>query len=61
MVMRKHIAAFLKDRSAATALEYGLITALITLAILVGVTTAGTQMNTMLLNVGATLQASPAG
>ena len=59
-VMRQHIAAFLRDRSAATAVEYGLITALVMLAIVVGITAAGTQMNTMFGNLAAVLQASPA-
>jgi len=59
--MRKHIAAFLKDRSAATAMEYGLITALLALAIVAGVTAAGTQINTVLVNLAAVLLASPAG
>ncbi|MEM1377916.1 MAG: Flp family type IVb pilin [Pseudomonadota bacterium] len=38
-------ARFIKDESGATAIEYGLIAALIALAIIVGATALGTSLN----------------
>ena len=43
--MSKIFARFLKDESGATAIEYGLLAALVALAIIVGATTLGTQLN----------------
>ena len=37
--------AMLKDRSGATAIEYGLIAALVALALIAGATALGTQLN----------------
>lgn len=42
--MSKIIARFIKDESGATAIEYGLIAALIALAIVTGATTLGTEL-----------------
>ncbi|PYE29671.1 pilus assembly protein Flp/PilA [Rhizobium sp. PP-CC-3A-592] len=39
-------ARFLKDESGATAIEYGLIASLIALAMILGATALGTQINT---------------
>jgi pilus assembly protein Flp/PilA len=36
---------FVKDQSGATAIEYGLIATLITVALIVGATALGTQLN----------------
>ncbi|WP_082376502.1 Flp family type IVb pilin [Ahrensia marina] len=36
---------FIKDESGATAIEYGLIAALIAVAIITGATTLGTELN----------------
>ena len=44
MKMTNLIKRFSKDESGATAIEYGLIAALIALAIIAGATTLGTQL-----------------
>jgi pilus assembly protein Flp/PilA len=44
--MTKTFARFLKDESGATAIEYGLIAALISVALITGATTLGTELNT---------------
>lgn len=44
--MRAFIARCLKDKSGATAIEYGLIAALVAVAIIVGLTTLGGNLNT---------------
>ena len=44
--MRKTILAFLKNESGATAIEYGLIAALIAVVIITGVTAVGTSLST---------------
>lgn len=43
--MTKIFACFLKDESGATAIEYGLIAALIALAIMVGAGNLGNELN----------------
>ena len=43
--MIKIFAKFLKDESGATAIEYGLIAALISVAIITGATTLGNTLN----------------
>ncbi|KJF75336.1 MULTISPECIES: Flp family type IVb pilin [Rhizobium/Agrobacterium group] len=50
--MTKIFARFLKDESGATAIEYGLIAALISVAIIGGATTVGTKLNTVFSNLG---------
>jgi pilus assembly protein Flp/PilA len=50
--MKRVIAQFLKDESAATAIEYGLIAAGIAVAIITVVTTVGTNLNTTFTSVG---------
>ncbi len=42
------ITRFLKDRSGATAIEYGLMAGLIALVIVTALTTVGTKLNTSL-------------
>lgn len=42
--MKKFCTKFLKDEEGATAIEYGLIAALVALAIIAGATKLGTQM-----------------
>jgi len=44
-VMTKFVTRFLKDESGATAIEYGLIAALIAVVIISGVTVLGTTLN----------------
>ncbi len=41
------LARFVRDELGATAIEYGLIAALIAVVIIVGLTTVGTKLNTM--------------
>jgi pilus assembly protein Flp/PilA len=43
--MKKYFARFLKDESGATAIEYGLIAAMISVVIIVGVKASGTKMS----------------
>ena len=43
--MHKLVSRFVKDESGATAIEYGLIAALIALAIVVGATSLGNALN----------------
>jgi pilus assembly protein Flp/PilA len=49
------IAKFLKDESGATAIEYGLIAAGISVAIITVVTTLGTKLNTTFTSVSTAL------
>lgn len=49
--MTNLIARFVKDRSGATAIEYGLIAAGIALAIITVVTNLGTSLNTKFLAI----------
>ncbi|MCC2613285.1 Flp family type IVb pilin [Neorhizobium petrolearium] len=44
--MSKIFARFLKDESGATAIEYGLIAALISVALIAGATSLGDQLDT---------------
>jgi pilus assembly protein Flp/PilA len=53
--MSKLFVRFLKDESGATAIEYGLIAALIALAIMAGATQIGTQLDTTFTSIGDTL------
>jgi pilus assembly protein Flp/PilA len=54
--MTKIFARFLKDESGATAIEYGLIAALISVAIIGTVTTLGTNLNTTFTTIANELQ-----
>ena len=47
----KNIVRFLKNKSGATAIEYGLIAALIAVAVISGVTALGSNANTTFTNV----------
>ena len=49
--MTKFMTRFSKDESGATAIEYGLIVALIAVVIITAVTTIGTKLNTTFTNV----------
>ncbi|CUX26897.1 MULTISPECIES: Flp family type IVb pilin [Agrobacterium] len=51
--MTKIFARFLKDESGATAIEYGLIAALISVAIIGGARTLGTSLSTQFTNLGS--------
>lgn len=53
--MTKIFARFMKDESGATAIEYGLIAALISVAIITGATTVGSQLTILFDNIGTEL------
>ena len=55
--MTKLFPRFVKDESGATAIEYGLIATLIAVAIIVGATAVGSQLNTVFTNISTTLGA----
>jgi pilus assembly protein Flp/PilA len=54
--MKKLIRSFVRDDSGATAIEYGLIAAGISVAIIVAVNTLGTNLNTTFSSVSAQLK-----
>jgi pilus assembly protein Flp/PilA len=51
----KFLFNFLQDQSGATAIEYGLIVALIAVVIIGAVTTLGTNLNTTLSTAGSAI------
>ncbi|WP_321488353.1 Flp family type IVb pilin [uncultured Hyphomonas sp.] len=52
-------ARFLKDESGATAIEYGLIAALIAVAVIGGVSALGTNANTTFTSVATEMAPAP--
>jgi pilus assembly protein Flp/PilA len=52
MILQK----FLKDESGATAIEYGLIAALIALVIITGLTAVGSSLSTTFNNIQASVR-----
>ena len=54
--MRKTMLAFLKNESGATAIEYGLIAALIAVVIITGVTAVGTNLSATFTSLSASLK-----
>jgi pilus assembly protein Flp/PilA len=59
--MSKILARFAKDESGATAIEYGLIAALIALAIIVGAGALGNSLNNMFGNIANSLDSATDG
>jgi pilus assembly protein Flp/PilA len=53
--MTKFVTRFLKDESGATAIEYGLIAALISVVIIGALTVLGTNLNTKFTSVSSAL------
>jgi pilus assembly protein Flp/PilA len=53
--MSKFVTRFAKNESGATAIEYGLIVALIAVVIIGAVTTLGTNLNTSLSKAGSAI------
>lgn len=51
--MKKIFARLMKDESGATAIEYGLIAALISVALIAGATTLGDQLTLLFNGLGA--------
>ena len=47
---------FLRNEAGATAIEYGLIAALIAVVIITGVTAVGTKLSTTFVNLSGTLR-----
>ena len=54
--MSKFVSRFMKDESGATAIEYGLIVALIAVVIISAVTTLGTNLNNSLSAAGSAIK-----
>jgi pilus assembly protein Flp/PilA len=54
--MRTIILGFFKDEAGATAIEYGLIAALIAVVIITGVTAVGTSLSTTFTTVSGSLK-----
>lgn len=60
--MTQIFARFMKDESGATAIEYGLIAALISVAIITAAGSVGTKLSTIFTNIGTSLEThKPAG
>lgn len=59
--MKKIFSRLLKDESGATAIEYGLIAALISVMIIAGATVVGTQLETLFNNIGTDLSTANGG
>jgi pilus assembly protein Flp/PilA len=55
ITMTKLIARFMKDESGATAIEYGLIAALISVAIITGASTLGNSLSNQFTNIAGKL------
>ena len=53
--MKRHFLDFLSDTTGATAIEYGLIAALISIVIVTVLTTIGTQLNGVFTSVSSGL------
>jgi len=58
--MKNLVSRFLKDESGATAIEYGLIAALIAVVIITAVTTLGGTLNNVFTNINNRLAPSAA-
>ena len=56
LLMKNLIARFVKDESGATAIEYGLIAAGISIAIILAVNTLGTTLNTKFTSINTSLK-----
>jgi len=57
--MTKLFTRFLKDESGATAIEYGLIAALISVGIIAGAGTLGTNINSVFNKVAGNMAVTP--
>ena len=53
--MSKFVTRFLKDESGATAIEYGLIAALIAVVLIAALTAVGTSLNTTFNGISSSL------
>lgn len=59
--MRKHLQRFVQDESGVTAIEYGLIAALIAIVIIGALTAVGGSLNTLFTTVSTTLNGAAGG
>jgi pilus assembly protein Flp/PilA len=50
------ISRFIRDESGATAIEYGLIAALVAVVIITGLTAVGTKLSTKFASIATTLK-----
>ncbi len=57
--MSKFVTRFLKDESGATAIEYGLIAALVAAVLVVALTSLGTKLQSTFTTVANDLPAAP--
>ncbi len=58
--MIRLLTKFAQDESGATAIEYGLIAALIAVVLITGATAVGTALNTQFTSIGTTVTSSGA-
>ncbi len=56
--MQKIVTRFFRDESGATAIEYGLIAALVAVVIIVGLTSLGTAINGTMTTVATNVSAA---
>jgi pilus assembly protein Flp/PilA len=56
--MSKFVTRFIKNESGATAIEYGLIVALIAVVIITAVSTVGTNLNAAFTSIGTATAAA---
>jgi pilus assembly protein Flp/PilA len=56
--MRKYLQRFVQDQTGVTAIEYGLIAALIAVAIIIVLGVVGTQLNAIFNTVATNLQSA---
>ncbi|CAN7551764.1 pilus assembly protein Flp/PilA [Rhizobium tibeticum] len=56
--MTKLVSRFLKDESGATAIEYGLIAALISVALITGASALGSKLNILFNNLSVTMNSA---
>ncbi len=59
--MTNVFARFVKDESGATAIEYGLIAALVAVGIIAGASALGTQLNTLFNSIATKLGGTTVG
>jgi len=56
--MSKFVTRFLKNESGATAIEYGLIAALVAVVIITGLTSLGTQLNSKFSTIASNISSA---
>jgi pilus assembly protein Flp/PilA len=56
--MRKFLGKLIRNREGATAIEYGLIAALVAVVTIAGLTTLGSNLNTKYGNIGSSVSSA---